>query len=82
MSKIKLTPAEHKKIEKHVSGLNRILEDLQKKYPDFEMNWYLEDAGNFNLMSSESHAGNGSCNPRYENIVDCYTLNNASGGGW
>ncbi len=80
MSELTLTKAQLKKIQKAVQALNDVRKELQDENPDFNINWYLEDSCNLNLMECETHDDNG--NPQQDGIIDYFLLRNSSGGGW
>jgi len=81
MSDVELTAKQRSKIKRCVKGLNDVLAELQEQNPDNEMQWYLEDTANLNLMDGDSHV-----EPRqqanYEGVIEIFTLDSASGGGW
>lgn len=81
MSEVELTAKQLNKIKRCVKGLNDVLAELQKDNPDNEMNWYLEDSANLNLMSGPSHSEM-MLKANYHNVVDCFQLYYAGGGGW
>lgn len=80
MGKPKVTKAQRQKIERHVKGLNDIRQELEDKYPDAYINWYLEDSSNLNLMSDESHDERGK--PQQDAVMCSSCLDYSSGGGW
>ncbi len=80
MSELTLTKTQLKKIQKAVQALNDVRQELQDENPDFDINWYLEDCGNLNLMECETHDDDGS--PQHDGVIETFNLNNSSGGGW
>lgn len=82
MSNIELTAKQHNKIKRAIKSLNDVRAELQGQNPENEINWYLEDSNNFNLMAGLPHDDTTACRPLYENVICCYELDEASGGGW
>lgn len=80
MAKVKITAKQKAKIEKAVKALNDVREEIQSKHPDNDINWYLEDCGNFNLMEDQPHDDNG--NARQDRVILHCDLEDSSGGGW
>lgn len=64
-------------MDRLVDDLNIFLEEIRKIHPN--ANWYLEDSGNFNLLSDESHDGD---RARMDRVLHRSYLKNAGGGGW
>lgn len=81
MADIELTSKQLSKIRRAVKALNDVRQELQNDNPDYNMNWYLEDENNLNLMEGESHEGIAGI-PQHDRVIDCFELKNASGGGW
>jgi hypothetical protein len=84
MAEINLTKAQKDKITKAIKALNDVRKELQKQNPDKDINWYLEDSDNLNLMEEESHkeSGGNGFNANYDAIIHTFNLDNSSGGGW
>lgn len=80
MSDIQLTQKQKLKIKKAIQSLNDVRKEVQTKNPDNDINWYLEDCGNFNLMDNQSHDNEG--NPRKDRVINSFDLDESSGGGW
>ena len=83
MSELTLTKAQLKKIKAAIKSLNDVRQELQDENPDFNINWYLEDSNNLNLMECSSHnmeLWKGEA--MQDGIIKCFILNNSSGGGW
>ncbi|WP_421193853.1 hypothetical protein [Aeromonas jandaei] len=80
MADVELTPAQKRKIKRAVAALNDVRQELQQENPDYNINWYLEDTGNLNLMEADSHDRDGSA--RYDKVIEIFGLDNSSGGGW
>jgi len=66
------------RMDRLVNELNTLLEEVRKVHPN--ANWYLEDSGNLNLMSDESHDSSGRA--RKDHVLHHSNLKNAGGGGW
>jgi len=80
MSDIELTAKQHNKIKRAVKALNDVRAEVQQENPDNDINWYLEDTANFNLMSGLTHDDQYNALPN--NIIEVYDLHEASGGAW
>jgi hypothetical protein len=80
MSEVELTTKQRNKIKRAIKALNDVRREIQEQNPDCDMNWYLEDAGNFHLLDSESHDEN--CCANRDGVVDSFNLYNSGGGGW
>lgn len=80
MSDIQLTQKQKLKIKEAIQSLNDVRKEVQTKNPDNDINWYLEDCGNFNLMDNQSHDNEG--NPRKDRVINSFDLDESSGGGW
>ena len=82
MEDFKMTPLQRGQITRAINTLNRVRRELEKNNPDApNVNWYLEDCGNFNLMSDDSHTGLGAERNKGA-VVSTWDLRNSSGGGW
>lgn len=79
---MELTAKQRNKIKRAVKALNDVRRELQDQYPENKINWYLEDCGNLCLMSGDTHSDNLNVSPLFENIVEVYDFEMASGGGW
>lgn len=78
-----LTIKQRNKINRAVKALNDVREELQCENPDNNINWYLEDSSNLNLMSGDSHDNEGIRSiARQDRVIDTFSLWNSSGGGW
>lgn len=80
MAEIILTKSQLRKIKTSVKALNDVRQELQSENPNFNINWYLEDSGNFCLMEDETHDDDG--NARQDRVIEIFNLDNSSGGGW
>lgn len=76
---IQLTKAERAKIDKAINTLNEVLSSLQEKHPETDMNWFLHDMENLNLMQGPSHIKD---RPNRDAVVGKWFLMGASGGAW
>lgn len=65
-------------IGRYVERINKQMEIIKSEFPDAMI--YLEDCGNFNIMSANSHDDNGDAN--HDAVLECFDLADASGGGW
>ena len=79
---MELTAKQRNKIKRAVKALNDARQELQEQYPDEYFNWYLEDCGNLCLMKGWTHDDDHNSSPLFENIVEVYDFEMASGGGW
>lgn len=83
MSELTLTKAQLKKIKAAIKSLNDVRQELQDENPDFDINWYLEDSNNLNLMECNSHnMGSWRGEPMQGGIMHTFYLHKSSGGGW
>jgi len=72
--------AKHEKqIKAAIAKLNKALAEVREYIP--EANFYLEDAGSFNVLSGSSHSED-DWNPNHDNVLACFSLKNSSGGSW
>lgn len=81
MADIELSQAQKRKITSAVKALNKVRAELQTENPDYDINWYLEDCGNLNLLEGDSHDlldGRAA----QDNVIAVYDLEYSSGGGW
>lgn len=79
MSEI-LSKKQDAKIKRCIKGLNDVMAELQTENPELNINWFLEDNDNLNLMKGDSHDDNHSAN--FDNSIKMYSLDRSSGGGW
>ena len=75
-----LTVKQSNKIKRALKALEDVRKELDLQ-SDNEVNWYLEDGGNLNLIDGNSHTGR-VCDPNYGMVIGCFNLPNSSGGGW
>jgi hypothetical protein len=81
---IELTTKQRSKILRAVKSLNDVRRELQNGNRDCDVQWYLEDSGNLNLMSGDSHdedGGNGDTS-RQDRVIALFNLDSAGGGAW
>ena len=81
---ILLTSKQRNKIKRAIKALNDVRQELQSDNADCEIQWYLEDNDNLNLMTGESHDESG-CNDgaqMRDRVIDVFYLEYSSGGGW
>lgn len=62
-----------------VTGLNQLMEDIRKDWP--EANYYLEGEGNLLVLSGSSHEGYGEAAQPHRELAG-EILEHAGGGGW
>ena len=55
-------------------------QEVQRANPGNDINWYLEDCGNFHLMENETHDDDGDA--RKDRVITHDSLEESSGGGW
>ena len=81
---ILLTSKQRNKIKRAIKALNDVRRELQSENGECEIQWYLEDSNNLNLMSGDSHnetrRNNGA--PMKDRVIDLFYLEMSSGGGW
>jgi hypothetical protein len=82
MSEITLTSKQKNKISRAVKALNDVRQGLQNDNGDCEVQWYLEDSNNLNLMSGASHNFDGDNDARQDRVISTFELDMSSGGGW
>tara|TARA_B110000902_G_C14243073_1_gene563211 strand:- start:930 stop:1187 length:258 start_codon:yes stop_codon:yes gene_type:complete len=85
MSNITLTTKQRSKIKRAIKSLNDVRQELQNENGDCEVQWYLEDSDNLNLMSGESHEFSPDTvddDSRQDRVIDTFYLEMSSGGGW
>jgi hypothetical protein len=82
MSNITLTTKQRSKIKRAIKALNDVRQELQNENGDCEVQWYLEDSGNLNLMTGDSHDFSGDCDSRQDRVIGLFELDMSSGGGW
>lgn len=80
MDDIELTNAQRRKIKRAVAALNDVRSEVQRDNPEHNINWYLEDTANLNLMAGDSHDRDGAS--RQDRVIESFSLDSASGGGW
>jgi hypothetical protein len=73
-----LTPKHRKKYKKICADMQSLLDDISEYIPD--VNIYIEDSGNWNLMNGDSHDDEGS--PRRDRVIENCSVFQSSGGGW
>ena len=80
---IELTSKQRNKIKRAVKSLNDVRQELDCDNSDCEVQWYLEDCGNLNLMSGDSHEGSGNGDTsRRDRVIATFDLDSSGGGGW
>jgi hypothetical protein len=85
MSNITLTTKQRSKIKRAIKALNDVRQELQNENGDCEVQWYLEESGNLNLMSGDSHVFS-NCDvdedSRQDRVIELFEFENATGGAW
>lgn len=67
--------------ERLAERMDALLKRIQQYCP--EANMYLEDSGNWNLMTSPSHDDNwGRATPRQDRVVTRVIVRSSGGGAW
>jgi len=82
MNSIKLTKKQRDKLSKAFETLNSVRQEIQDSHKGSDINWYLEDSSNMNLMNGSSHSDDHSLKALTENVIETFTLDDAGGGGW
>ncbi len=82
MADIELTPAQKRKITSAIKSLNKVREELQRENPDYYINWYLEDCGNFHLLEGDSHDEENYGDSQSDKSIEVWDLRHSTGGGW
>lgn len=83
MADIELSKAQKRKITSAVKALNKVRAELQRENPDYDINWYLEDSGNLNLLEGAPHNLEDTYGAGLQvNVIDTFNLEDSSGGGW
>jgi hypothetical protein len=86
MSDVVLTTKQRNKIARAVKALNDVRREIDSENSDCDVQWYLENSGNLNLMSGDSHdddSGSGyGDTSRQDRVIALFDLHMASGGGW
>jgi hypothetical protein len=75
-----LTRSQKTRINAAIKKLNDVMAEIKLTIP--EANYYLEDAGNFNVLSGPSHEDGYRNRSRQDRIMHSLTLNCSGGGGW
>ena len=80
---ILLTSKQRNKINRAIKALNDVRKELDNDNGDCDVQWYLEDCGNLNLMSGDSHEGIGNGDTsRQDRVIATFNLDSSGGGGW
>lgn len=80
---IELTTKQRSKIKRAVKALNDARKEIELDNAGSDINWFLEDCGNLNLMNGNTHdLGNNNGSANYGNVIEVFDLDNAGGGGW
>jgi len=80
MAGIQLTAKQLSKIKRAIKALNDVRKEIQHNNPDNDINWYLEECNNLNLMEEQPH--NEMLKAQHDSVIDVFELDDASGGGW
>lgn len=75
-----LTRSQKARINGAIKKLNEVMAELRVTIP--EANYYLEDMGNFNVLSGPSHDDTHRNPSRQDRVMHCTTLCWSGGGGW
>lgn len=79
-AKAKLRQQEIARVMRAVATLNTVLAEVRERMP--EANYYLEDSGNFHLLSGPSHDGMFADHARPDRSLLRLDLLHSGGGGW
>lgn len=73
-----LTRQQKAKFRKLANGMNQLLEEIRKEIP--EANMYLEDSGNWHILSGDSHDRGERM--RQDRILATERVTHSGGGAW
>lgn len=74
------TKKQFSKISRAIKSLNEAMTEIQKEFP--KANYFLEDCGNFLVLSDESHDDSQYHYANHDVVVHREHLKDSSGGGW
>ena len=76
-----VTEAHVRRFKRIARNMAKLLEEIQETCPGANM--YLEDQGNWHLLSGDSHDWNRNNNPaRQDRIIECVRVPFSGGGAW
>ena len=75
-----LTQSQKARINAAIKKLNTVMAEIQETIPG--ANYYLEDQGNFTVLSGQSHDDSYRNPSRQDRIMHCVHLRSSGGGGW
>jgi hypothetical protein len=73
-----IKPSHVTRFRKLARDMAKLLSEIRRYCP--EANLYLEDAGNWNLLTGDSHDENDKM--RQDRLVTCVYVPHSGGGGW
>lgn len=77
----RIKPEHRRKYKRICKQMQELLNEIEKYEP--EVNLYVEDSSNWNLMIGATHNDNVRDTPAlHENVALCCTVHPSSGGGW
>lgn len=83
MSDIELTSKQRSKIKRALKSLEDVRKEVELDNASSDINWYLEDCGNLNLMSGNSHDLSATNHQQNTDcVIEVFDFYNAGGGGW
>lgn len=77
-----LEPSEERAFKRHVAGLNKLIREVRKRYPEAEFYLACSMGARLHILSGPSHDDGFSAVPRQDRIIDTLTLEHADGGDW
>ena len=83
VSGIELTTKQRAKIKRSIKALNDVRKEIELNNVGSDINWFLEDCGNLNLMNGNTHdLGSNHGGANFEGVIEVFDLDSAGGGGW
>ena len=79
MQNVETTTKQYNKIKRAVKALNDIRKEIQLEYPDYEIQWYVENDGNLHLMEGSSHSHE---SPNYDKVIETFYIDSCDVGAW
>lgn len=75
-----IKPEHIKQFKKLARAMDKLMREICAYNP--EANFYLEDAGNANLMNGPTHDDSKAMNPLHDNVAASESIHSSGGGGW
>ncbi|MEZ9709384.1 hypothetical protein AB4254_11950 [Vibrio breoganii] len=79
MTEITLSSKQCAKIKRALKALEEVRKEVDLE-SDEAVRWYLEDSGNLNLMTGDSHDDSGS--PNFDAVIEHFEFPESTGGAW